>query len=609
MTRNETIPSSTAAKNYAPLVVGLIGVLAAGARGWLLFRTPLLPGMNGGYYLVQARSLLEQHKLGIPDLPLTFLLQAILAKLVQLVSNSSLENSILFAVKITDAILPALVAIPVFALTRRWSSRVETGAWVPACVAMATAVGAPALIMVGDFQKNSLGLVWLAALLWSLHGWLEHPTTKRGALTVLFLTLAGLTHIGVFGWALALSGFAVTIALWRCDAATRRKILPWLIWGGAACALAAALVLWKFDPARVQRLGHALSHPVSFLTQSQRFHNQPMNAKPAWARSSDAFSPPFPANHSDPDRFSPPRDGRNRPGGGPGMMIGLGQIDGIISAAFIITSLGSLLMVFICRKSLTVGDVAVVAGCASGLLLLAGPWVTGDKVMRFQLIAAGPALVCAAFSLLQLRGTVARNVIMALITLVFVGSGMAHLARGGRPVITQEAADELRAMSAKVTSPGSSLIVARHGLEWWTAWFLHTHIAHADMVTESDWKKFAHVFYLKQEAGMPMSGLMMGGRPGRPGAGRGNFPRPGQFPPAPGDFPGGMTGPPPGGPGMGGPGGMMGEPIIPRDAQIVHEGKCFTLAAIASFSDAQETSREDFGPPPGDDLPPWPGPS
>src|SRR4051794_12758741 len=169
-------------ENRVPwLLVSSIVLIGAALRACLLFSTTLVPGINGAYYLVQARSLIERGKLGIPDLPLTFAVQAMLAKLVQWVSGASLETSIVFAVKCADTILPPLIAIPVFALVRQWTRRVGAGSWVPACAALAAAAGAPALMMVGDFQKNSLALLWLAALLWSWHQWLEQPSFKRAA--------------------------------------------------------------------------------------------------------------------------------------------------------------------------------------------------------------------------------------------------------------------------------------------------------------------------------------------------------------------------------------------------------------------------------------------
>ncbi|MFM2295636.1 MAG: hypothetical protein RLZZ350_2049, partial [Verrucomicrobiota bacterium] len=316
---------------YAWLAAGLVTLAAVAERAWLLFSTPLVPGINGAYYMVQARALLEQGRLGIPDLPLTFCVDAALAKLIQLVSGVSLEASIMLAVKLEDSILPALVALPVFALVRRWNARNGAGLWLPMCAALAVAGGAPALGMVGDFQKNSLGLVWLAALLWRLHVWLELSTPKNAALAVLLLALTGVTHIGVFGWALVLVGLAMVVALARCDAAARRKILPWLFAGGAVCALAATLVLWKFDPARVQRLASAVAHPLAYLGNDQsKRGNAPKFAPPNQAPAGQTdFRPQFPPG-SDQNNFRPR-------GGGP---MRFGRFNWFSSAAFLTVAVG-----------------------------------------------------------------------------------------------------------------------------------------------------------------------------------------------------------------------------------------------------------------------------
>ncbi len=52
---------------------------AVAGRAWLLFGTPYMLGVNGAYYLVQARAILERGVLGLSDLPLIFYLQAGLA--------------------------------------------------------------------------------------------------------------------------------------------------------------------------------------------------------------------------------------------------------------------------------------------------------------------------------------------------------------------------------------------------------------------------------------------------------------------------------------------------------------------------------------------------
>ena len=249
----------------------MIGVLAAAvaARAWFLWGTPMIPGMNGGYYPVQARALLEHGRLGIPDLPLTFMIHAAVAQVLQWVTGRGLEPSVLLAVRLCDTLLPPLAAVPVFLLGRRWCERAGRRTWPAVAAAAVVALGLSALVMVGDFQKNSLGLVWLSGLVLALHEWMEHRT-RRGALAAIaMLGLCGLTHIGVFGAALLL-----TILTWGTDLVLSGRTSGWrhvrrLLAVGAAAAvvvaLVAGIVLWKFDPARVRRLAGAVANPVSFL--------------------------------------------------------------------------------------------------------------------------------------------------------------------------------------------------------------------------------------------------------------------------------------------------------------------------------------------------------
>jgi hypothetical protein len=249
----------------------------------------------------------------------------------------------------------------------------------------------------------------------------------------------------------------------------------------------------------------------------------------------------------------------------------------LLTAALLAASVGALAMVWFRRKRLAMADVALVTGCALGLFVLSGPWVAGDKVMRFRLIAVGPALICASFALAHLQWPRLRNVLAALVALALIVPGAMRVARGGQPIITLQAANELQSLSSEISSPAKTLIVARHGLEWWTAWYLHTHIAHANTLSDADWKTFDKVYFLRQKGGMPMP--FGGPRPGNNARGQ-NF-----RPDGPPNFAGGF--PPPdnfgGRPfpqrGPGGP-GMMGEPRIPEGADITYDGRFFTLAWV-----------------------------
>ncbi len=137
-------------------------LVAIAARASLLFSSPYVPGVNGAYYLVQARALLERGTLGIPDMPLTFHLHAAIAWELTKVAGLPQSEAIVWAVKSADALLPPLVAWPVFVLVRRWARARGAGDAVPLAAAALACLASPWFLIVGELQKNSLALVWLA---------------------------------------------------------------------------------------------------------------------------------------------------------------------------------------------------------------------------------------------------------------------------------------------------------------------------------------------------------------------------------------------------------------------------------------------------------------
>jgi hypothetical protein len=101
--------------------------LVALVRGWMHFSITLVQGVNGAYYLVQARAILERGNMAIADFPLTFGLHAGLSKLIQSCTSWSMDHSTLLAVKATDTLLPALAAIPIMALLDDAGASMGTG--------------------------------------------------------------------------------------------------------------------------------------------------------------------------------------------------------------------------------------------------------------------------------------------------------------------------------------------------------------------------------------------------------------------------------------------------------------------------------------------------
>ena len=510
--------------------IALAVVLASVFRGILLFGTPLIPGTNGAYYLVQARALLTRGALGIPDLPLTFYLQASLAGAVRWISGQSLDACVLFSVKLADSILPALVALPVALLVRRWAKTAGAPGWIAPAAAGVAGLNAPMLGMVGNLEKNSLGILWLCLLLLFIHLWLTRPTLPNAAGVLCFWGFSAVTHIGVFGASVMFGCLAIVIFFARQRVTAWHAVWPLLGAVLAVGAIAAAVVLWKFDPRRIQKLAEALLHPADYLT------------------------------------------GGNKGPGGPGFPRPPIVFTLIQAGAFLVFACTSIAALTVCwrrRAALPVADLCVAGACALGVLVLTGPWVQGDKAHRFHLIAIMPAVMAGAFALIYCKRRRLRAGIALVVAACMIGPSFFLLHDGVGPILNEDGLRELRSLAPLIADPDKTLVAARHGMEWWTAWALHTRIAQIPALRIEDWRNFDAVFFLrskKENHPSPPGGSVLQKALGA------------AFPPPPGSPPPGVP-PPKGTDRLANP---MEEPQIPRGAEIVHDGKSFSLFRVAA---------------------------
>jgi len=89
----------------------LVGLFAFGFRLYLNFSQDLIPGVNGGYYPLQVRSILTNGFLGFTDMPLHFYLDAFLIKFNSLFGFSITDTLIINVVKIFDSFIIPLLLI------------------------------------------------------------------------------------------------------------------------------------------------------------------------------------------------------------------------------------------------------------------------------------------------------------------------------------------------------------------------------------------------------------------------------------------------------------------------------------------------------------------
>lgn len=543
------MPSAAPASSLRPTVWASLLLVAAAtaARAWLHFRTPLAPGINGAYYFVQARAVLEHGLPGVPDLPLTFWVHAGLAWLVQHLGGLAREPAIVLAVKSADSFLPALTALPIAWLGWRWQRTAARPSLIAVLApAVFVALGAQALSMTGDFEKNSLALLWLATLAPTAHVFLTRPGWKTALAPLTLLALLGLTHVGVLGASLIFTALLAAGATVSADKSVRRRILALALGGTLILAAAGTIIYRTFDPGRVTRLVKAFAEPSTFIDTANAGSNR----------------------------------GPMLPGGGPagGPPGGMRAMRWAPSAALLGLGCAGLGLAWYRRKSLPPADRTVLAAAAITVVVLGGPFYGMDKAERLMLIAAVPAAMTLSFILAAITRDPVRRMLGALVIAGTLASTAFYLPHGGRPTISEATHAELLSLARFTTPAEHSLVVARHGLEWWTAWTLHTHIAQPQAVKAADWTKFDRVLYLteKNRSGPPGGGIAFG--PGAPFLGA--RPQPGE--PNDDDM-GPPNGPPPGGPPMGFPGGPGGGPDrmaaqIPANATTLHDGDELKLA-------------------------------
>jgi hypothetical protein len=517
--------------------VGLAAVVLAAiaVRASVQFGTRLMPGMNGAYYLVQARAVIEKGHLAEHDMPLIFWLQAGLARLVQALSILTLDSSIMLASKLFDSIVPALAAIPAFLLALRWPGS-QHSVWAGIAVAALAVISSGPLRMVGDFQKNALGMVWVLSCAYCMQQGLDRRSWRHLAAAGLFLELVGVTHIGAFGVTLAL--VVLVVLAWALLASGRpRRAL--LAIGGGVVGLAALLGVLMIlgDSARITRLLTTLAAPLSLFRSSGMGGSVHMGT---WLRLQD------------PQTF-------------------------ILSGAMVLAAVAVLIWR---RHQIQPWERALVVASAVLALFLSSPFLSQDMSSRFQLMAFAPAVILVSFVAARSGIPALRFALVISIIAVVLATVPATVRSPNGPSIVEASYTELASLQTSITNPSHTLIIARHGLEWWAAWTLHTDVAQATAVTDADWTTYASVLYLQETGNGRGAGMGLTGMPGRSQAPAGSastrpalparMPPTGTLPVQPG-LPSGTA------PGLrGGFGGIT----LPSDASTLYSGTYFTLSSL-----------------------------
>lgn len=548
MGMNESPKSEEDVLSFPVWLVSTIAtvLIIASIRLFTDFKNPYPVGIDAGSYAVQVRSILETGRLWQPDLPLAYYLFALLGATYRQFGMDSSQAALLGS-RVGDGILPALAAIPMMAAAHRWSSARVEGMVAGASLSVFALLSPGPMRMISDFQKQAFGLVWLSAIFWAIGLFVVDRNVRSGVLLGVFVLLAALTHIGIAGASvLVLIACAVSMALFVSEipAPRRAGAAGAILLAGAALVIAVNVAA----PNKAGQWGRGLarlnSEPTFFtvFTQSRGISFRPENPlRQATMHPADtpsrglALAPPgSPADwffrediRQIDDRNGPP----GKPGGvgappmgpvgsgpsgpgpsGPGRS-GPPSDSGVFACAQLTigASLLALVIGMFGWKKSGLDTRIVLLGSAATALVLSFPMIAMEQYSRLVIMSSVPAAWALLAAVTSARSASIPMILSPAAAALAIFSQASSGSQTPMVVMSDVKLAQLRSLKDKLPRSGSTIIVARHGLEFWVTYALRVRTARAE--NQELQKTFQNVLRLEEFHGGDV------GRPNQSGDG------------------------------------------------------------------------------------------
>ena len=239
------------------LLILLLILLVAGMHllnNTFSYENFLLAGSDGPYYPIQVRSILEAGRLGFPDMPRLFALEAVVAKVLVWLRIASLEESILLAARYTASFLSVLAILPVYWIARTLNGPLAQWSWPTYLVLLFSVINVSTFFSFPGslLQKNSFAVVWMFSYLYFALRLIQYGKRRDLYYSLAALVLCGLTHFGSLALLMLYSGLLG--CFWLIQ--SRKSLVFQPIIGlktVASIAFPFALIA-AFDPVRFFRL-------------------------------------------------------------------------------------------------------------------------------------------------------------------------------------------------------------------------------------------------------------------------------------------------------------------------------------------------------------------
>ena len=256
--------------NWHLAILSMLVIVTLMAYLSWLFKTNLVYGIDGPYYLLQIKSILKSGSMKYPDPPLFFYLSALASYLV---------GDIILGFKLTLALMLALAGIPL-ALTIELITKSRIAMFVSY---IAFSYSAYTFRLAGDLVKNTCGLLFVFLCIFFIVKCLFKPNYRGSILAAISLCLVGLTHILDFLIALAISVLAPMIAFLLEKAKFKSHELKLKPFAPIYIVLILVVILGSLTPIMGGDMGKVLSFIKSLGS------TPPMQHLPPWGLISITF--------------------------------------------------------------------------------------------------------------------------------------------------------------------------------------------------------------------------------------------------------------------------------------------------------------------------------
>ncbi|MCE5174800.1 MAG: hypothetical protein ABFC90_01615 [Bacteroidales bacterium] len=414
----------------------LLGLIAFSIRLYLNFSQELIPGVNGGYYPLQVRSILTNGLLGFSDMPLLFYFDAYLIKFITFFGLSLTDTLIMIVVKIVDSFSIPLLLIPLYKIIRLEGHKTPI-IFETSIISFAVLSFSP-LILTSDLQKNALAITFLFCFVAYLLSYLNNKRRFEMILSIVFLILTGLTHFGTFIIAVL---FLVLIIGYIYK---RKAIIPLSI-----VILIGLGLIAVFDITRLNRL---------FSVGALAFENSALLNK----------------------MLAPP--------------------DILIILVSIVLAVVGIIILKTKSSKLRLVQKAIIFACIVCLIFLSFPLLDGEYFKRLSLFL----FIFQILFILQISSVISIKQHKAISISLFLFIFLSIFAVTGHPketIIDKNAYKELKELKSVIRNDDETIVIARHGLEWWTAWALHTKVGQDKAIDSELFNKYKRIIFINQMSG------------------------------------------------------------------------------------------------------------